>query len=72
MDQATRQDGPAVTAEGPRAPDKSRDDIRHTREQLGETAAALAAKADIKAQAKARPRTSGTAPAPGASTSPSG
>jgi ElaB/YqjD/DUF883 family membrane-anchored ribosome-binding protein len=38
----------------PRTPQQIRHDIEETREELGETAAALAEKADVKAQAKAK------------------
>ena len=34
-----------------RTPEEIRADIEHTREELGETAAALAEKADVKARA---------------------
>jgi ElaB/YqjD/DUF883 family membrane-anchored ribosome-binding protein len=35
-----------------RSPDEIRDDIEQAREELGDTAAAIAAKADVKARAK--------------------
>jgi ElaB/YqjD/DUF883 family membrane-anchored ribosome-binding protein len=37
-----------------RSPEEIREDIVETREELGDTAAALAQKADVKSQAKAR------------------
>jgi len=37
-----------------RSPDEIRDDIEQTREDLGDTAAALAEKTDLKQQAKAK------------------
>jgi hypothetical protein len=37
-----------------RSPEEIRDDIEQTREELGDTAAAVAEKADVKKQAKAR------------------
>jgi hypothetical protein len=37
-----------------RSPDDIRDDIEQTREELGDTAAALAQKADVKGQTKAK------------------
>ena len=37
-----------------RSPDQIRTDIEHTREELADTAAALAYKADVKARAKER------------------
>lgn len=50
MDEGQRAGGPAVSA-GDRTPDAIRHDIEHTREQLAQTAAALAEKADVKARA---------------------
>jgi hypothetical protein len=38
----------------PRSPEEIRKDIEQTREELGDTAEALAAKADVKGQAKAK------------------
>lgn len=38
----------------PRSPDEIKADIEDTREDLGDTAAALAAKADVKAQAQSK------------------
>jgi ElaB/YqjD/DUF883 family membrane-anchored ribosome-binding protein len=40
-----------MSADGGRTPDVIRHDIEHTREQLAQTAAALAEKADVKARA---------------------
>ena len=37
-----------------RSPEEIREDIEETREELGDTAAALAQKADVKGQAKAK------------------
>ena len=37
-----------------RSPDEIRNDIEHTREELGDTVEALAAKTDVKAQAQAK------------------
>ena len=53
MDEAARPSGPAVEAPK-RGPQEIREDIEHTREELGETVEALAAKTDIKGQAKAK------------------
>ena len=52
MDEATRTGGQAVN--GSRGPDEIRADIEQTREELGETVEALAAKTDVKAQAHAK------------------
>jgi ElaB/YqjD/DUF883 family membrane-anchored ribosome-binding protein len=58
MDQAASEGGPAVSAttgEGQqKSPEEIRADIEQTREELGDTVETLAAKADVKAQAKAR------------------
>jgi hypothetical protein len=57
MDQEAHQRSPEVTApegNGGRAPEQIREDIERTRREVGETAAALAEKADVKAQAKAK------------------
>jgi len=58
MDQAAREGGPAVSAEPEQSKDKTpeevRADIERTREELGDTVEALAAKTDVKAQAKDR------------------
>lgn len=42
------------TADGPRSPEEIRRDIEATRGELGDTVEALAAKADVKAQARER------------------
>ena len=49
MDEATRTSGPAV--DGQREPEEIRRDIEGTREELGDTVEALAAKTDVKAHA---------------------
>jgi ElaB/YqjD/DUF883 family membrane-anchored ribosome-binding protein len=57
VDEAPRTDSPAVdtdTSDQQRSPEEIRADIERTREQLGDTAAAVAQKADVKAQAKAK------------------
>lgn len=63
VNQATRQGGPAMTADVPgngadagetKSPEQIRADIEQTREQLGDTVEALAEKTDVKAQAKNR------------------
>jgi hypothetical protein len=57
MDKATRQSWEAVESEDagkPRSPEEIERDIEATRGQLGDTVEALAAKADVKAQAKER------------------
>ena len=53
MGEEERTGGPAVEAHE-RGPDEIRQEIERTREELGETVEALAAKTDIKAQAKAK------------------
>ena len=53
MDEATRTGGQAV-GNGKRGPEEIRADIEQTREELGDTVEALAAKTDVKAQAKAK------------------
>jgi hypothetical protein len=53
MDEGTRTGGPVVGAHK-RRPDEIREEIEHTREELGATVEALAAKTDVKAQAKAK------------------
>jgi ElaB/YqjD/DUF883 family membrane-anchored ribosome-binding protein len=40
--------------QGPRDPDEIRSDIEETRRELGDTVAAVAEKADVKAQAKSK------------------
>ena len=49
MDEATRQGSAAVDD-----PQRLREEIEQTRREVGETAAALAQKADVKAQAHAK------------------
>lgn len=53
MDQEPRQVTPDVD-QGERSPEQIQAEIDATREQLGETVAAVAAKADVKAQARAK------------------
>jgi hypothetical protein len=53
MGEDPRQDGEAVDAE-PRTPAEIEADIERTRRDLGDTVAAVAQKADVKAQAKAK------------------
>jgi hypothetical protein len=53
MDQEPRQAGPDV-AQSERSPEQIQAEIEDTREQLGETVAAVGAKADIKAQARGK------------------
>jgi hypothetical protein len=53
MGEDPRQDGEAVETE-PRSPDEIEADIERTRRDLGDTVAAVAEKADVKAQAKAK------------------
>jgi uncharacterized protein DUF3618 len=43
-----------MTEQEQRSPQEIHEDIEQTREELGDTAAALAGKADVKAQAKAK------------------
>jgi len=58
MDQAAREGRPAVSVTPEQSEDKTpeeiRADIEQTREDLGDTVEALAAKTDVKAQAKDR------------------
>ena len=56
MDEATRQGSEAVGARAGEAPTEAelRRDIAATREDLGETVAALVEKTDVKAQAKSK------------------
>ena len=51
MGEDTRQDGEAVESEQ-RSPEEIEADIERTRRDLGDTVAAVAEKADVKAQAK--------------------
>jgi Protein of unknown function (DUF3618) len=53
MGQDPSQDRPAVETE-PRTPEQIEADIERTRRDLGDTVAAVAEKADVKAQAKAK------------------
>ena len=56
MDEAARTGSQEVEtdADQERSPEAIRADIERTRRELGDTAAAVAAKADVKAQAKAK------------------
>jgi ElaB/YqjD/DUF883 family membrane-anchored ribosome-binding protein len=55
VDEATRTSGPQVDGQQEqRSPDEIRADIKETREDLGDTVEALAAKTDVKGQAKAK------------------
>jgi hypothetical protein len=54
MDQASGEGGPRVSEQEQRPPEEIREDIEQTRDELGDTAAALAAKADVKARAKSK------------------
>jgi len=60
VDQDERAEGAAMStekaekAEETRSPDEIRADIEQTREEVGDTVEALAAKTDVKAQAKER------------------
>ena len=47
-------DTPSQTEGEPRSPDEIRGEIEQTREELGDTVEALAAKTDVKAQVKGR------------------
>ena len=53
MDEAARTSGPQLE-DGQRGPDEIRADIEQSREELGDTVEALAAKTDVKAQAQAK------------------
>lgn len=53
MGEDPRQDGEAVETEQ-RSPEEIEADIERTRRDLGDTVAAVAEKADVKAQAKAK------------------
>jgi transposase-like protein len=60
------QAGQKLDAERERTPDQVRDEIAHTRAEMGDTVAALAAKTDVKRQANraidnAKESASGTA-----------
>ena len=56
MDEAARTGSQEVDTEADqdRSPEEIRADIERTRRELGDTAAAVAAKADVKAQARAK------------------
>jgi uncharacterized protein DUF3618 len=59
VDQGTREGGPPVGDEATqvseqRSPEEIRRDIEETRAELGDTVEALAAKTDVKGQAKAK------------------
>jgi ElaB/YqjD/DUF883 family membrane-anchored ribosome-binding protein len=54
MDQDTRAAGTPVSGPEPRSPAEIQADIEETREELGDTVAALADKTDIKGQAQQR------------------
>ena len=55
MDEATRTSGSSVgDDQEQRSPEQIRADIEDTREDLGDTVEALAAKTDVKGQAKAK------------------
>ena len=55
MDEATRTSGPEVEGQQEqRSPEEIRADIQETREGLGDTVEQLAAKTDVKGQAKAK------------------
>jgi ElaB/YqjD/DUF883 family membrane-anchored ribosome-binding protein len=55
MDQGERAEGPAMSeTEHTRTPEELRADIADTREEVGDTVEALAAKSDVKAQARER------------------
>jgi ElaB/YqjD/DUF883 family membrane-anchored ribosome-binding protein len=53
VDEAARTSGPQLE-DGQRGPDEIRADIEQSREELGDTVEALAAKTDVKAQAQAK------------------
>lgn len=54
MDQDPRTAGPQLDDDGPRSPEAIEADIERTREQVGDTVEALAAKTDVKARAHDR------------------
>ncbi len=54
MDQDPRTAGASVSEESERTPAQIQSDIEHTREELGDTVEALAAKTDVKARAHDR------------------
>ncbi len=53
-DAEIKRSSTAPGAGAPREPDKIREEIEQTREELGETVAAMAEKADVKQQAQAK------------------
>lgn len=54
MDEDPRATGAQVEGDAPRSPEEIRADIAQTREQVGDTVEALAAKTDVKARARER------------------
>ena len=54
MDEAARTSSSEVDEQEQRSPEEIRRDIEETREELGDTVEALAQKADVKGQAKAK------------------
>jgi hypothetical protein len=54
MDEEPRAAGPPVEPDATRSPEDIRSDIDQTREEVGDTVEALAAKTDVKAQARQR------------------
>jgi Protein of unknown function (DUF3618) len=54
MDEDARAAGTPVESGEPRSPEQIRADIEQTREQVGDTVEALAAKTDVKARARDR------------------
>ncbi|HLM51812.1 MAG TPA: DUF3618 domain-containing protein [Solirubrobacteraceae bacterium] len=52
MNPEARDETTAATPNDDRGPEEIRREIEHTREELGDTVAALAAKTDVKAQAQ--------------------
>jgi ElaB/YqjD/DUF883 family membrane-anchored ribosome-binding protein len=54
VDEEPRTAGPQVDADGPRSPEAIEADIERTRQEVGDTVEALAAKTDVKARAQDR------------------
>ena len=54
MDEDTRTAGASVSASEQRSPEQIRDEIEQTREELGDTVEALAAKTDVKTRVHER------------------
>jgi ElaB/YqjD/DUF883 family membrane-anchored ribosome-binding protein len=54
VDETARTGSEEVNEPQPRSPEEIRRDIKETREELGDTAEALAGKADVKGQTKAK------------------